>query len=222
MIGGKDGRSPIAPVDLAQAAIGPGMAVFSQYSAVLSADGTPMTVREALTLINKAIDEYFTKSEGHMDPDTRFCIGWFEQYGYAEGPFGEADVLARAKVTSVNGVMSSGTIRAAAGKVRILKVNEYPTDWDPANDNKLSIWEGLHHLIRGLNQGEKKAGELLAKMPDKAEAIRQLAYRLYTYCERKGWAEEARQYNELIASWGGIVEETITVGQAHTQGSLGL
>ena len=222
MIGGKGGLSTVAPVDLAQAAIGPGMAVYSQYSAVLNADGSPMPVREALIQINRAIDEYFTKTEGHMDPDTRFCIGWFEQYGYNEGPFGEADVLARAKVTSVDGVVASGTIQAGAGKVRLLKYSEYPTDWDPTKDRKLSVWEALHHLIRALQTGEKRTGELLAKMPDKSDAIRQLAYRLYTYCERKGWAEEARQYNELIASWSGIVNVTITLGGAQTQNELGL
>ena len=222
MIGGKDGRSPIAPVDLAQAAIGPGMAVYSRYSAVLNADGSPMPVREALIQINRAIDEYFTRTEGHMDPDTRFCIGWFEQYGYNEGPFGEADVLARAKVTSVDGVVASGTIQAGAGKVRILKYGEYPTEWDPTKDKKLSVWEALHHLIRALQTGEKRTGELLAKMPDKSDAIRQLAYRLYTYCERKGWAEEARNYNELIASWSGIVNVTITLDSTQTQDELGL
>ena len=222
MIGGKGGHSPVAPVDLAQAAIGPGMAVYSRYSAVLNADGSPMPVREALIQINRAIDEYFTRTEGHMDPDTRFCIGWFEQYGYNEGPFGEADVLARAKVTSVDGVVASGTIQAGAGKVRILKYGEYPTDWDPTKDKKLSVWEALHHLIRALQTGEKRTGELLAKMPDKSDAIRQLAYRLYTYCERKGWAEEARQYNELIASWSGIVNVTITLGSTQTQDELGL
>ena len=222
MIGGKGGHSPVAPVDLAQAAIGPGMAVYSRYSAVLNADGSPMPVREALIQINRAIDEYFTRTEGHMDPDTRFCIGWFEQYGYNEGPFGEADVLARAKVTSVDGVVASGTIQAGAGKVRILKYGEYPTDWDPTKDKKLSVWEALHHLIRALQTGEKRTGELLAKMPDKSDAIRQLAYRLYTYCERKGWAEEARQYNELIASWSGIVNVTITLDSTQTQDELGL
>ena len=222
MIGGKGGRSPVAPVDLAQAAIGPGMAVYSQYSAVLNADGSSMPVREALIQINRAIDEYFTKTEGHMDPDTRFCIGWFEQYGYNEGPFGEADVLARAKVTSVDGVFASGTIKAGAGKVRILKYGEYPTDWDPTKDRKVSVWEALHHLIRALQTGEQRSGELLAKMPDRSDAIRQLAYRLYTYCERKGWAEEARNYNELIASWSGIVNVTITLGATQTQDELGL
>ena len=209
MIGGKIGASPIAPVDLAQAAIGPGMAVYSQYSAVLNADGAPMTVREALVQINRSIDEYFTKAEGHMDPDTRFCIGWFEQYGFKQGPFGEADVLARAKNTSVEGVASSGVVEAGAGKVRLFRFEEYPDDWNPTTDRKLSIWEALHHLIQALKTSESKTGTLLAKMPDKTEAIRQLAYRLYTYCERKGWAEDARQYNELIASWGGVIAESI-------------
>lgn len=209
--------SPVAPVDLAQAAIGPGMAVYSQYSAVLNADGSTMMVREALVQINRSIDEYFTKVEGHMDPDTRFCIGWFEQYGFKQGPFGEADVLARAKVTSVEGVASSGVLETGAGKVRLIKFDEYPDKWDPTTDRKLSIWEALHHLIQALKTSESKTGTLLAKMPDKTEAIRQLAYRLYTYCERKGWAEEARQYNELIASWGGVIAESIKQKDATVQ-----
>ncbi len=222
MIGGKIGVSPVAPVDLAQAAIGPGMAVYSQYSAVLNADGTPMTVREALVQINRAIDEYFTKAEGQMDPDTRFCIGWFEQYGFKQGPFGEADVLARAKNTSVEGVASSGVVEAGAGKVRLFRFEEYPDDWNPTTDRKFSIWEALHHLIQALKTSESKTGTLLAKMPDKTEAIRQLAYRLYTYCERKGWAEEARQYNELIASWGGVVSASIERRDFASQTDLAL
>ena len=217
MIGGKIGVSPIAPVDLAQAAIGPGMAVYSQYSAVLNADGTPMSVREALVQINRSIDEYFTKTEGLMDSDTRFCIGWFEQYGFKQGPFGEADVLARAKVTSVEGVASCGVVESGAGKVRLLRFDEYADKWDPTSDRKLSIWEALHHLIHALKTSESKTGTLLSKMPDKTESVRQLAYRLYTYCERKGWAEEARQYNELITSWGGVMAESIKQKDATIQ-----
>lgn len=181
-----------------------------------------MAVREALVQINRAIDEYFTKAEGHMDPDTRFCIGWFEQYGFKQGPFGEADVLARAKVTSVEGVASGGVVETGAGKVRLLRFDEYADKWDPTTDRKLSIWEALHHLIQALKTSESTTGTLLAKMPDKTEAIRQLSYRLYTYCERKGWAEEARQYNELIASWGGVVSASIERRDFASQTDLGL
>jgi putative DNA methylase len=217
MIGGKEGASPIAPVDLAQAAIGPGMAVFSKYAAVLEADGSQMTVHTALIIINQAIDEYFTHAESDMGADTRFCVDWFQQYGYKDGPFGEADVLARAKGTTVDGVQNAGVIQSGKGKVRLLKVSEYPSDWDPAKDFRLPIWEACHHMCRALKESEVTAGALLAKMPEKAEPIRQLAYRLYTLCERKGWAEDARIYNELITSWRAIVESSQDVGHRGNQ-----
>ncbi|MFC1762347.1 DUF1156 domain-containing protein [Planctomycetota bacterium] len=193
-------QSPVAPVDLSQAIIGPGMAVFSKYSAVLEADGEPMTVRTALQLINRFL------AEDDFDKDTQFCLHWFEQYGWNEGVFGEADVLARAKATSVDGVYEAGVVERGGGKVRLLRWSEYPTDWDPAKDLRTPVWEALHHLIRGLKQGgESDAGKLLAGVQSQAEAARQLAYRLYTLCERKGWAEDARAYNELITSWSAIV-----------------
>lgn len=197
--------TPIAPVDLAQAAIGPGMGVFSRYKAVLEADGTPMSVRTALRLINKALDEYFAEAEGDLDADTRFAIAWFEEFGWAPGAFGTADVLARAKGTSVDDVREAGVIESGAGKVRLLRANEYDPEWDPATDTRLAVWEALHHLSRALQSGgESEAGALLAALGAKAAPVRQLAYRLYTLCERKGWAEDARTYNELIASWHAV------------------
>lgn len=197
--------TPIAPVDLAQAAIGPGMAVFSRYQAVLEADGTPMAVRTALTLINKALDEYFAEAEGDLDADTRFSLAWFEEFGWAAGAFGQADVLARAKGTSVDDVKTAGVVESGGGKVRLLRANEYDADWDPATDPRLAVWEALHHLSRALQSGgESEAGALLAALGAKAAPVRQLAYRLYTLCERKGWAEDARQYNELITSWHAV------------------
>lgn len=209
MIGGTSGQSPIAPVDLAQAAIGPGMAIYSQYAQVLNQDGTPMRVHDALVLINREITEYLTPDAGSFDADTLFANGWFEQYGWAEGPFGEADVLARGKGTSVAGVAQAGVVQSGAGKVRLLRWAEYVSDWDPRADDRAPVWEAMHHLIRALNsQGEKAAGALLAAMPDKAEPIRQLAYHLYTLCERKKWAEEARAYNELITAWHAVLEES--------------
>jgi putative DNA methylase len=207
MIGGKEGISPIAPVDLAQAAIGPGMAVFSKHEAVLEADGSPMTVHAALILINKAIDEYFTQAESDMGPDTRFCVDWFLQYGFAAGKFGEADVLAKAKGTSVDGIAQAGVVESGKGSVRLLHIDEYSGNWDPEKDKRLPIWEACHQLCRALKISEAEAGSLLSKMMDKGEPVRQLAYRLYTQCERKGWAEDARNYNELITSWPAILEE---------------
>ncbi len=208
MIGGKEGATPIAPVDLAQAAIGPGMGIFSKYKAVLEADGSPMTIKTALTLINKAVGEYFSHAESDMDSDTRFCVSWFEQFEFKAGPFGEADVLARAKGTCVAGVADAGVLESGGGKVRLLRVKEYPADWDPTSDARTPIWEALHQIIRALDTGESAAGELLSKMPTKAEPIRQLAYHLYTLCERNKWAEDARDYNNVITSWHAIVEES--------------
>ena len=216
MIGGETGTTPIAPVDLAQSAIGPGIAIYSKYAAVLNQDGTKMSVHEALILINRAITEYLNPDSGNFDADTLFCDDWFSQYGWAAGAFGEADTLARAKGTTVDGVRDAGVIEAGGGKVRLLKWSEYPQDWDPKADTRTPIWEACHQMIRVLNQqGESEAGKLLAKMPERGEPIRQLAYHLYTLCERKKWAEEARAYNELIGSWHAIVSSSFEVGEKH-------
>jgi putative DNA methylase len=207
-----DPSASIAPVDLQQAAIGPGMSIYSRYKSVLEADGSAMSVRAALTHVNKAIDSFFAESEGDLDADTRFCIGWFQQHGFEAGPFGEADVLARAKGTAVDGVQDAGVLTAAKGKVRLLRVKEYPQTWDPASDSRVPIWEACHQMCRALSESEHEAGILLARMPEKQDAIRQLAYRLYTICERQKRADEARAYNELVTSWPAIVEESIKAG----------
>lgn len=221
MIGGTTGQSPIAPVDLAQAAIGPGMAIFSKYTAVLNQDGSAMSVHDALILINREITECLTPDAGSFDADTLFCNGWFEQYGWSAGPFGEADVLSRGKGTSVGGVTEAGVIESGGGKVRLYRWAEYEAGWDPRADTRNPIWESTHHLIRALNQqGESDAGALLAAMPDKAEPIRQLAYHLYTLCERKKWADDARAYNELITAWHAIVAASHEAG--HTGMQLGM
>lgn len=208
-------NSPVAPVDLSQAIIGPGMAIFSQYRAVLEADGKPMSVRTALQLINR----FF--AEDDFDHDTQFCLHWFDQTGWATGKFGEADVLARAKGTSVAGLQASGVVDAGRGELRLLRWAELPSDWSPENDARLSVWEGLHHLIRALNQhGESAAGALLARMPGRADAIRALAYRLYTLCERRGGADDARAYNELVTAWSGIEQAAGEAGVIGSQAQL--
>lgn len=222
MIGGDTGTSPIAPVDLAQAAIGPGIAIFSKYESILESDGSKMSVHDALILINRAITEYLNPDSGSFDSDTLFCDDWFSQYGWSAGSFGEADTLARAKGTSVDGVRDAGVIESGAGKVRLLKWSEYPTDWDPKTDDRTPVWEACHQMIRVLNQhGEADAGALLARMPEQGEHIRQLAYHLYTLCERKKWAEEARAYNELIGSWHAIVTASQEAGERGSQSELG-
>lgn len=208
-------NSPVAPVDLSQAIIGPGMAIFSQYAAVLEADGKPMSVRTALQLINR----FF--AEDDFDHDTQFCLHWFDSVGWASGKFGDADVLARAKGTSVGGLVEAGVAESSGGNLRLLRWAELPSDWTPETDTRLPIWEALHHLIRALNQdGESAAGSLLARIPGKAESIRSLAYRLYTLCERKGWAEEARAYNELVTAWNGIEVAAQDAGVVGSQGRL--
>ena len=215
-----DPIAAIAPVDLAQACIGPGIGLFSKYSAVLEADGQPMTVHNALVHINKAIDDHFSHAEGELDAETRFCIGWFEQFGFEAGDFGQADVLSRAKGTSVDGVRDSGVVDAGRGKVRLYGLKDLPKDWDPTRDDRVPVWEALHHLCRALGASEGEAGALLAKMPEKQDAVRQLSYRLYTLCERKGWAEHARAYNDLITSWPAIVEASHRTGHVRTQMDL--
>ena len=221
MIGGETGTTPIAPVDLAQAAIGPGMAIYSKYASVLNQDGSTMSVHEALILINRSISDYLNPDSGNFDADTLFCDDWFSQHGWSEGLFGDADTLARAKGTSVEGVHSAGVIETGGGKVRLLKWTEYPQDWDPKTDTRTPIWEACHQMIRVLNQqGESAAGALLAKMPERGEPIRQLAYHLYTLCERKKWAEEARAYNELIGSWHAIVAASHETGHRGEQAGL--
>ncbi|MDZ7918908.1 hypothetical protein [Rhodoferax sp.] len=201
------------------------MAIFSQYAAVLEADGTPMRVRTALQLINR----FF--AEDDFDHETQFCLAWFDQQGWATAKFGDADVLARAKGTSVGGLVESGVAESSAGTLRLLRWADMPRDWAPEVDAQTQdksrgatpIWEALHQLIRALNQdGETAAGALLARMPSCAEPMRSLAYRLYTLCERKGWAEDARAYNELVTAWGAIESEAASAGLVGSQGSFDL
>lgn len=193
----------VAPVDLAQASIGPGMAVFSRYSRVINADGAPMTVREALQLINQVLDESLVEQESDFDSETRFALKWFEQYGLGEGPFGDAENLSKAMAVSVKGIEDAGILRSKAGKVRLLKREELDQDWDPASDTRLTMWEVAQHLIRTLEtDGEAGTADLLRRIgSEKGDIARELAYRLYQTCERKSLAKEAGAYNALVVSW---------------------
>jgi putative DNA methylase len=207
-------HSPVAPVDLSQAIIGPGMAIYSRYEAVLEADGSPMSVKTALQLVNRFL------AEDDFDADTQFCLAWFDQHGWESGRFGEADTLARAKGTSVDGVKQTGVAEAGGGNVRLLRWADYAADWDPANDTRMPIWEALHQLIRAYKaKGESGAAQVLAQTATRAEAIRQLAYRLYTLCERKGLPEEARAYNEVVTGWSAI-ESAAAKESVAVQGQL--
>jgi putative DNA methylase len=199
-------RGNIAPVDLAQAAIGPGMAVYTRYARVLDAEGKPLSVREALALTNQTLDEALAEQEGDFDADSRWALAWFEHSGFAEGEYGVAETLSKAKNTSVSGMVEAGILVSKAGKVRLLRPDELPADWDPATDNRLTAWEVVHQLIRALESGgEGVASSLVAKLGSKAEIARELAYRLYTICERKKRATEALSYNGLVQSWPEIM-----------------
>ena len=198
----------IAPVDMAQCAIGPGMAVFSRYSKVLEADGTQMTVRTALQIINQELDAYFTEQESDMDKETRFCIAWYEQFGWKEAAFGDANTLATAKGTAVNTLENAGVIYAKAGKVRLLKRTELDVNWDPTTDKKLTIWECVQHLIKALeDNGESGAAEILKKIGGLSEPVKELSYRLYALSEKKGWTEDGLAYNNLISSWQSVTDK---------------
>jgi putative DNA methylase len=196
----------IAPVDLAQAAIGPGMAVYTRYGKVLDAEGKPLAVRDALALINQTLDEALADQEGDFDGDSRWALAWFEQSGFGEGEYGVAEQLSKAKNTSVQGLADAGILKSSRGKVRLLAPKELPADWNPATDPRLTAWEVVHHLIRALEAGgESAAAALVATLGSKAEVGRELAYRLYTLCERKKRAAEALAYNGLVQSFPELV-----------------
>ena len=196
----------IAPVDLAQAAIGPGMAAYTRYSQVLDAEGKAVPVRDALKLINEVLDETLAEQEGDFDADSRWAITWFEQNGFAEGDAGTAILLTTAKGTALNKLEETGIVQSGRGKVRLFKASELPADWDPASDPRLTHWEIVHHLIRVLEAGgEAGAAALVAKLGGKAQTARELAYRLYIVSERKKRATEALSYNALVQSWPEIM-----------------
>jgi putative DNA methylase len=195
-------HSSVAAVDLAQAAIGPGMAVFSRYAKVIEADGSQMRVRSALQLINQALDEVLSEQETEYDADTQWAVAWFTDQGMAEGAFGIAETLSKAKNTSVDGLVESGLLSAAKGKVRLIPREQLDTEWDPTTDRRLTIWEVAQHLIARLKSaGEQSAADLLRRVGGMGEIARDLAYRLYSVCERKGWTEEAIAYNSLVVAW---------------------
>jgi putative DNA methylase len=209
-------HSPVAPVDLSQAIIGPGMAIFSRYDAVLEADGTPMTVKTALQLINRFL------AEDDFDADTQFCLHWFEQHGWESSKFGEADTLARAKGTSVEGVRQAGVLESGGGNVRLYSPAELDADWDIDADPRIPVWQVLHEMIAAQRVGGDTATARIYAHPKtagKVEAARQLAYRLYTLCERANRAEDARRYNELVTGWSGI-ESAAAKLPAPKQGTL--
>jgi putative DNA methylase len=196
-------RGNITPVDLAQAAIGPGMAIYTRcYARVLDAAGKLVSVREALTLINQTLDEVLAEQEGDFDADTRWALSWFEQFGFNDGPFGDAETLSRTRNTGVNGLAQAGIITTRLGRVRLLRPSELPAGRNPVTEVRLTVWEMVHQLVRVLETaGESGAATLMAQMGSQANVARELAYHLYTVCERRKRAQEALAYNSLVQSW---------------------
>ena len=212
----------IAPVDLAQAAIGPGMAVFTRFAQVLDASGKTVSVRDALSLINRTLDDVLAEQEGDFDVDTQWALAWFEQSGFTEGDYGVAETLSTAKNTSVAGMVEAGVLRSGAGKVRLLRPHELPEDWVPDSDTRLIVWEAVHHLVRVHDkEGEDAAASLMSKLGQNAEAARELAYRLYRICDQKNRYQEALGYNALVQSWPEVARLAQQVVRP-TQGRMGL
>jgi Adenine-specific DNA methylase containing a Zn-ribbon len=214
----------IAPVDLAQASIGPGMAVFSRHAKVLEPDGSLMRVRTALGLINQVLDEILAEQEGEFDADTRWAIAWYEQVGLGEAAYGIAETLSKAKDTSIAGLVEAGIVAAGKGKVRLLSRAEYSADWDPAKDDRIPVWEATQRLIHALlDDGEAAAASLLVRLGGVGDTARDLAYRMYHVAERKGWTDEARAYNALVVAWMDFASGGELAQPAEpTQASLGL
>lgn len=206
----------IAPVDLPQAAIGPGMAIFSRYSGVIESDGSKMSVKSALDHINEVLDEVLSEQEGDFDSTTRFGIAWYRQYGYSAGKFGDADSMARARNASVDYLDRSGILSSRAGKVALIMPADLPENYDPISDSDISAWEVLHHLIRVLDtEGLSAAGNFLAKVSNRADGgveldlVKELAFLLFSIADSNNWTKDAIAFNNVATSWG----ETISISR---------
>lgn len=199
-------QANIAPVDLAQSAIGPGMAVFSRYSRVIDAEGRDMTVRSVLGLINVVLDEIVAAEQGESDPDSRWCTAWFEEFGFNSGPFGTAETLSKAKNTSIAGLIDAGVVVSPSGKVQLVRPELLDPSWVPGSARRIMVWQVTHHLSRLLRSGgETAAATLLRQVGGVGDAARELAYRLFLICERKKWAKEASAYNSLVVAWPDLI-----------------
>jgi putative DNA methylase len=202
-------QGAIAPVDLPQAAIGPGMAVFTRYARVIESDGSTMGVGSALARINEVLDEVLSEQEGDFDATTRFAISWYRQHGYAAGLFGAADNMARARNTSVATMARAGILTSRGGKVVLLTPGALPIDYDPVADLSISAWEVLHHAIRLLEaEGVTTAGAFQAQVAGRVDQalVKELAYLLYSIANDKKWAPDALAFNNIATSWGDLVD----------------
>lgn len=215
----------IAPADMPQSAIGPGIGVFSRYEAVLEADDQPMTVKAALQLVNRELDEYLGGIQGEFDAETRFAISWFEQNGMNSGDYGTANKIAMARGVAVESVKHAGIVASSAGSVRILTRDELEADWDPITDSHLTIWECLQHLVRLHEAGgiSYDTALLLKKVGDNAEAVKDLAYCLYDISANKRKdAREATAYNALIADWTELTQEAASIQEIQGSGQTSM
>ncbi len=201
----------IAPVDMAQSTIGPGIKVFSRYARVVEADGSSMPVSAALAIINDVLGEVLDGEEAELDADTRFALTWFAEHGYSPGPSGDADSVARAKNTSLAGIETAGIGEARAGKFRLYERSELASDWSPLHDDRLTVWEATQHLAAALERSESEAAELLHALGGYGDRARQLAYLLYQKANDRGWASEAGAYNGLIAAWPSLRTGAATI-----------
>jgi len=219
-------QGAIAPVDLAQATIGPGMAVFSRYARVVEADGSAMAVRTALQLINQALDEVLAEQDGELDADTRFCLAWYAQYGWTRQSYGEADVLARAVNTSVGGLERGGVLTSREGEVALRRPADLPASWSPEADDRISVWEVTCHLARALTTtGVEAAARVLAAVSRRggidADAVQRLSYRLYELAQHKH-PEDAGLFNALGTEWSLLTEAAAREDAGGSQGGLDL
>jgi putative DNA methylase len=220
----------IAPVDLAQASIGPGIAVYSKYREILEADGTPLSVRQALVMINQELDENLSEQEGSLDGDSRFCVAWFEQHGLEEGLYGEAETLFRARMASEKRLVESGLLEASRGKVRLKKRDEIAFDLFAKSENRptgsVIVWGIVQHLCHALDAADgldRCAGLMADLSPDVVEQVKALSYRIYQICDRKGLTDEALSYNNLVAVWGALAGKVRDVRKRQpVQGELGM
>jgi putative DNA methylase len=206
----------IAPVDLPQAAIGPGMSVFSRYAGVIESDGSKMRVRSALARINEVLDEVLSEQEGDFDPTTRFAIAWYRQHGYMTGKFGDADNMARARNASMDVLDRAGILSSRAGKVTLITPPDLPEKYDPINDPDISVWEVLHHMIRVLDsEGLSAAGAFLARVDKRTgneielDLVKELAFLLFSIADSNKWTKDAIAFNSIATSWS----ETVTISR---------
>ncbi|WP_255770906.1 DUF1156 domain-containing protein [Pseudarthrobacter sulfonivorans] len=217
-------EATVAPVDLAQSTIGPGMAVFTRYSKVTEADGTAMRVRTALELINQVLAEVLNELEGDFDSDTRWALKWFHQNAFDEGLFGDAENQATALNTSVPGMERGGILTSRAGRVQLFAPAKLPDDYDPRRDQRLSVWEAALHTARVLEaKGIEDAGRLVASLKQAPgsridlDAVKELAYLLYSIAERKNWSAIGQTFNNLATAWPDILRASDSGASTNVQ-----